>query len=67
MKVKVYTKEDKVKSVELETTVAEYLVISKALSVFAGNIEMPVDDRLMAVVMTDEMQEKEQIELEEFN
>jgi len=67
MKVKVYTKEDKVKSIDLEVGVVEYLVISKALSVFASNVEMPVDDRLMAVVMTDEMQEKEQIELDEFN
>lgn len=67
MKVKVYTKEDKVKSIDLEVGVVEYLVISKALSIFASNVEMPVDDRLMAVVMTDEMQEKEQIELDEFN
>ena len=67
MKVKVYTKEDKVKSIDLEIGVVEYLVISKALSIFASNVEMPVDDRLMAVVMTDEMQEKEQIELDEFN
>ena len=67
MKVKIYTKEDKVKSIDLEVGVVEYLVISKALSVFASNVEMPVDDRLMAVVMTDEMQEKEQIELDEFN
>lgn len=67
MKVKVYTKEDKVKSIELSVNVVEYLCISKALSIFAGNTDMPVDDRILAVVMTDEMEEKEQVEMDEFN
>lgn len=67
MKVRVYTKEDRVKSIELSVGVAEYLCIAKALSIFAGNTEMPVDDRLLAVVMTDEMEEKEQVEMDEFN
>ena len=67
MKVRVYTKEDKVKSIELDVGVGEYFVIQKALCTFAGNTEMPVDDRLLAVVMTDEMEEKEQVEMNEFN
>lgn len=67
MKTKVYTKKDKVKSIELELNVAEYLVIHKALLTFLSNTDMPVDDRILAVVMTDEMEEKEQVELEDFN
>ncbi len=67
MKVRVYTKEDKVKSIELSINVAEYLCIFKALCVYAGNPEMTVDDRMLAVVMTDEMDEKEQVEMDEFN
>ena len=67
MKTKVYTKKDKVKSIELELGVTEYFVIQKALLAFLSNTDMPVDDRILAVVMTDEMEEKEQIELDEFN
>lgn len=67
MKTKVYTKEDKVKSIELNVNVAEYFVIHKALLTFLCDTDMPVDDRILAVVMTDEMEEKEQVELTEFN
>ena len=67
MKVRVYTKEDKVKSIGLDVGVGEYFVIQKALCAFAGNVEMPVEDRMLAVVMTDEMEEKEQVETDEFN
>ena len=67
MKTKVYTKKDKVKSIELELNIAEYFVIHKALLAFLSNTDMPVDDRILAVVMTDEMEEKEQVELDDFN
>ncbi len=67
MKTKVYTKKDKVKSIELELNVAEYFVIQKALFTFLSDTDMPVDDRILAVVMTDEMDEKEQVELENLN
>ena len=67
MKTKVYTKKDKVKSIELELNVAEYFVIQKALFAFLYNTDMSVDDRILAVVMTDEMEEKEQVELDDLN
>lgn len=67
MKVKVYTRNDKVQSIELDMGVAEYFTIQKALCIYAGNPDMPVEDRVVAVMMTDDMNEKEQIELEEFN
>lgn len=61
MKTKVYTKKDKVKSIELELNVAEYFVIQKALFAFLYNTDMSVDDRILAVVMTDEMEEKSRL------
>ena len=67
MKVKVYTKEDKVKSIELNVGVPEYFIISKALTAFICDTDMSVDDRLLAVVMTDEMENKEQVELTDLN
>ena len=67
MKVKVYTKEDKVKSIDLNVNVAEYFVILKALTNFLCDTDMPVDDRILAVVMTDEIENKEQIELTDLN
>ena len=66
MKVKVYTKDDKVKSIELNVDVAEFFTIQKALCVYAGNPDMSVEERILAVVMTDAMNEKEQVELGEF-
>lgn len=67
MKVNVYTRDDKVQSIELNVNIAEYYVIQKALCIYAGNPDMPVEDRIMAVGITDDMNEKEQVELEEFN
>ena len=67
MKTKVYTEDDKVKSIELELGITEYFVIQKALLTFLTNTDMPVDDRILAVVMTNELNEKEQIELNELN
>lgn len=67
MKVNVYTKEDKVKSVEIELEVAEYFVLQKALLNFTSNMDEPMPDRILAVMMTEGMNEKEQIELDEFN
>lgn len=67
MKVNVYTKEDMVKNIELNVNVAEFFAIQRALCAYAGNSDMPVEDRVLAVMITDEMKDKEQIELEEFN
>lgn len=67
MKVNVYTKEDKIKSIELNVDVTEFFTIQKALCIYAGNPDMPVDDRIVAVMMTNDMNDKEQIELDEFN
>lgn len=67
MKVNVYTKADKITSVKLELNVSEYFIIDKALLNFIADTDMPVDDRLLAVVMTDEMKDKEQIETDELN
>ena len=67
MKVNVYTREDKVKGVELQLEVSEYFIIQKALRNFAANMDEPMPDRIMAVMMTEDMNQKEQIELDEFN
>lgn len=67
MKINVYTKEDMVKNIELNVSVTEYFTIQKALCIYAGNPDMPVEDRILAVSMTDDMNDKEQVELEEFN
>lgn len=67
MKVNVYTKDEMVKNIELNVNVAEFFAIQKALCVYAGNAEMPVEDRVLAVMISDEMKDKEQIELEGLN
>lgn len=67
MKVNVYTLNDKVKSIELNVNVAEYFAIQKALCIYAGNPDMPLEDRILAVSMTDDMNDKEQIEMDDFN
>ena len=67
MKVKVYTRNDKVQSIELNIGITEFFTIQKALCIYAGNPDMPVEDRVVAVMMTDDMNEKEQVELEDFN
>ena len=67
MKVNVYTRDDKVQSVELNLEVSEYFVVQKALLNFAANMDEPMPDRILAVMITENMNEKEQVELEEFN
>ncbi len=67
MTVNVYTSNDKVKSIELNVNVAEYFAIQKALCIYAGNPDMPLEDRILAVSMTDDMNDKEQIEMDDFN
>lgn len=67
MTVNVYTKEDKVKYIELDIDVCEYLLIQRALCDYAGAMDRPIEERLLAVAMTDSMKDKTQIELEEFN
>lgn len=67
MKVNVYTKEDKIKFIELNVNVTEFFTIQKALCVYAGNPDIELEDRLNAVVITDDMNEKNKIELDEFN
>ena len=67
MKVNIYTKDDMVKNIELNVNVAEYFAIQRALCAYAGDSDMPVEDRVLAVMMTEDMNDKKQIELEEFN
>lgn len=67
MKVNVYTKDDMVKNIELNVNVAEYFAIQRALCAYAGDSDMPVEDRVLAVMITEDMNDKKQIELEEFN
>ena len=67
MIVNVYTKEDKVKYIELNIEVGEFFVIQTALARLAGDIDANLEDRMLAVMMTENLKEKEQIELDEFN
>ena len=67
MKVNVYTKDDKVQNIELQVEVGEFFLIQKALVGLAGDIDANVEDRLLAVMMSDNMKDKEQIELNDFN
>lgn len=67
MKVNVYTKDDVIKNIELNVSVTEFFTIQKALCIYAGNPDMPLEDRIVAVTITDDLNDKEQIELEEFN
>ena len=67
MKVNVYTKDDVIKNIELNVNVTEFFTIQKALCIYAGNPDMPLEDRIVAVTITDDLNDKEQIELEEFN
>ena len=66
MKVNVYTKDDKVQYIELNVEVGEYFLIQKALINLSGDIDANVEDRLLAVMMSDNMKDKEQIELNDF-
>ena len=67
MKVNVYTKDDKVQNIELQVEVGEFFLIQKALVGLEGDIDANVEDRLLAVMMSDNMKDKEQIELNDFN
>lgn len=67
MTVNVYTKEEKIKYVELNVDVEEYFTILKALCTYAGNPDMPLEDRRLAVSISDDMNKKNKIELDEFN
>ncbi len=67
MTVNVYTKEEKVKYIELDVDVNEYFAIQKALCIYASLSDMPLEDRILAVTMTDDMNERNKVELEEFN
>ena len=67
MKVNVYTKNDIVKNVELNMSVAEFFVLQNALLDMAGNMDANVEDRVVAVMMTEDLKDKEQIEIDEFN
>lgn len=67
MKINVYTKQDKVKWIELNLEVGEYFVIQRALSNLAGDLDANVEDRLLAVMMTAAFDEKEQIELNDYS
>ena len=67
MTVNVYTKEDKVKYIELNIEVGEFFVIQTALARLAGDIDANLEDRMLAVMMTESLKEKEQVELDEFN
>ena len=67
MNVKVYTKDEKVKGIDLEVEVSEYFVIQTALNRLAGDMDANLEDRMLAVMMTEAFKDKEQIELDEFN
>ena len=67
MTIKVYTKEDKVRGIDLEVEVSEYFVIQTALARLAGDIDANLEDRMLAVMMTEAFKDKEQVELDEFN
>jgi hypothetical protein len=67
MKVNVYTKDDMVKSIELNLEIGEYFVIQKALCSLASDMESPMEDRIVAVMLTEDMNKKEQVELSNMN
>ena len=67
MTVKVYTKDEKVKGIDLEVEVSEYFVIQTALNRLAGDMDANLEDRMLAVMMTEAFKDKEQVELDEFN
>lgn len=68
MKVNVYTRDDKVQSVEFtDMEVGEYFLIQKALLNMTSNMEVNVEERLLAVMLTENMNNKEQIELNDMN
>ena len=67
MKINVYTKGEEVKYVELNVDVAEFFAIKKALNAYAGDSSMPAEDRVLAVMITEDMKDPERVELDEFN
>lgn len=67
MKVNVYTKDEVVKYVELNVDITEFFAIKKALNAYAGDSTMSAEDRIVAVMITEDMKDPEKIELDEFN
>ena len=67
MKVNVYTIEDKVRRVDLEAEVGEFFVIKTALARLAGDTSADVEDRMLAVMITENFKDAEQIELDDLN
>ena len=67
MKVNVYTKGEEVKYVELNVDITEFFAIKKALNAYAGDSSMSAEDRIVAVMITEDMKDPERIELDEFN
>ena len=67
MKINVYTKDEVVKYVELNVDVTEFFTIKKALNAYAGNSAMSAEDRIVAVMITEDMKDPEKVELDEFN
>ena len=67
MKVNVYTKDEVVKYVELNVDVTEFFTIKKALNAYAGNSAMSAEDRIVAVMITEDMKDPKRVELDEFN
>ena len=67
MKLNVYTKDGVVKYVELNVDVAEFFTIKKALCTYAANSDIPTEDRVLAVMITEDMKDSENIELDKLN
>ena len=67
MKVNVYTKNNKVQSIDLNVDINEFFTIQKALCIYAGNPDIPVEDRLVAVVITDDMNGTEKFDKTELD
>ena len=65
--IKVYTKNDMVEFIELNLEVGEFFVIRNALVRLASDLDSPVEDRLLAVMLTENFKEKEKVEMDDFN
>lgn len=66
MKVKIYTKQDKVKLIEADIPILEYLIIRDALTDYCRSDEYTESEKAIAVSMLLDMdpQESEVIEIE---
>ena len=67
MKLNVYTKDGVVKYVELNVDVTEFFAIKKALCTYAANSDIPTEDRVLAVMITEDMKDPENIELDKLS